>query len=207
MTIAPILPAFLSRDRDGRPVQQHVWCNWCQVVHNHGVETTHAGAHCYTEDSPYKLPGPGYTLAPAGEVTNPEAARPDRILTGPRSPLSRYLQTVAPVLRNAILQPILGRGLERRFGTARVATRVGLYWIDPDAFPSKDPGQARSQARPIRYYTDLASFLAALYGLALGAVAVRLLEAATGITLDAHAKLAIAAEVEASQARQAEGRR
>ncbi len=205
MSFDPTLPTVLTRDRDGKPVQQHAFCAWCEDVHSHSPAAGHRCAHCGRADSPYRRFG--YTLAPAGEAASPEAARPPRIFTAPRSSLAHHLGTVAPAMRNAYLRPLLGPGLERRVGRARVVARAGLWWVDPDAFPGEGGAKAGARMRPVLTGADAASLLSTLYGLALGVVAVRILEAATGLKLDAHAKLAIAAEVEASQARQAEGDR
>ncbi|MCF4130263.1 hypothetical protein [Methylobacterium sp. SyP6R] len=205
MSFDPILSSVVTHDRDGRPIQQHAWCDWCEDIRSHSPTPGHRCAHCTRADCPYRRFG--YTLAPAGKAATPEAVRPARIFVGARSSLAHHLGTVAPAMRNAFLRPLLGPNLERRIGSARVAARTGLWWIDPDVFPAEGEAKARPRMRPVVTGSDVASLLAALYGLALGVIAVRLLEAVTGLKLDAHAKLAIAAEVEASQARQAEGDR
>ncbi|MFH6786749.1 hypothetical protein [Methylobacterium sp. MA0201] len=202
MSFDPTLSTVLTHDRDGRPVQQHAWCDWCEDIHSHGPAAGHRCDHCGRADSPYRRFG--YTLAPAGEAASPEAARPARIFTAARASFARHLDTIAPAMRNAYLRPLLGQNLERRFGTARVAVRGDLWWIDPDAFLDEGGAKAGARLRRTIFGHDAASLLAALYGLALGVVAVRILEAATGLKLDAHAKLAIAAEIEANRARQGE---
>ena len=203
MKAAQTLPAIVTRDGAGRPVQAHVWCEWCEDIHHHGPHAGHRGAHCHRDDSPHR--GVGYVLAITGNAAAFKDVRPAGLLIG-TGRLAQVLVTGAPALRRALMRPILGRLLQRRVGRARISVKGRAWWIEPDAFPTNAELTAPIfRPRPTASGEDLATLLGALYGLSLGVVAVRLLETVSGLQLDARAKVAIAAEVEAFRARQAGG--
>lgn len=208
MRPVPILPARVTPASAGRVAQAHVWCQHCEDVHSHGAVPGLRGAHCTREESPYKATG--YDLDLQGETTSHEDVVPKALFAGRRR-LWSVLEDAAPRLRSALLAPALGARVghhfDKRVGRARISVFGKGWWIDLDAFPSEaELHSLRLRQRPARTGRDFITLLSALYGVTLGVVGLRLLEAVSGATFDAEARQAIAAEIEAEYARKAAGR-
>ncbi|MEZ0251740.1 MAG: hypothetical protein ACAH20_12435 [Methylobacteriaceae bacterium] len=208
MRPAPILPARVTPGTAGQVAQAHVWCQHCEDVHSHGVAPGPRGAHCTREESSYRATG--YDLDLQGEAASPEDVVPEALLAGRRR-LWSALEDAAPRLRSTLLAPTLGARVghhfDKRVGRARISVFGKGWWIDLDAFPSDAELRApRLRQRPARTGRDFITLLSALYGVTLGVVGLRLLEAVSGASFDAEGRRAIAAAIEAAYARQAAGR-
>ncbi len=114
-------------------------------------------------------------------------------------------------LRSALLTPIfgarVGHSFDKKVGRARISVFGKGWWINLDAFPSNAELHApQLRQRPPRSGRDFITLLSALYGVTLGVVGLRLLEAVSGASFDAEGRRSIAAAIDAAYARQAANR-
>jgi hypothetical protein len=61
------------------PSQVRVWCRYCDAYHLHGWEpagtVSHKRAHCWIDDTPYRVTGYSYLVLPEGTVPAPAPAQ------------------------------------------------------------------------------------------------------------------------------------
>lgn len=211
--LAPPQPARPERPRlrtltiveNGEPVQNAAFCPWCEDLHFHGLPPGQRGAHCVREDSPYRCTG--YVLDVQGTVPSAGAAVPD----APR-PRGRYLHQsldqASASLRRVVLRHVLGRKFAGTWGEGKVGRAVVSvccdHWtVAPQGLKRGEGLGFGRLGSPVVEGNGLIGLFSLLWDLPAGVVAVRLLEAVAYRTLDAEARLAVAAAVDAWAERQA----
>lgn len=195
-TVSPMRPIWAGRDYI------------TLLAASHGVSRGAVGVMLLEVVANVPLPqGARENVAAALEAGYARAAedrgprRPPPALYGGGECLRGSLARAADGLRSALLRSVLAARVRpqfsKRFGTACVQIDGGDWTIDLGKAPST---AGRSPGLHPRVGRGYLSLLSALYGVGSGVVAVRLLEAVTGASFDAKAKLSIAAAVEAGSA-------
>ena len=164
------------------------WCPWCETVHHHGQGGGHRAAHC-ADGTGSPLAATGYGLDVAGTGTNAEEAAPAALLLD-APPLANRLNDHAVDLRNRLAAALLGMdgGTRLRdvcFDGTHVATANGAIWWVRTA-----------EGKRVRDGYDLVSLAELLHGLPAGVISVRILEAVTGLRLDARTALDVQAAID-----------
>lgn len=175
---------------DGQPDRHAAWCLWCETVHHHGSGGGHRAPHCADgTSSPLALTG--YSLVVTASGKGSADARP-RALMADGATLTRKLADRAVDLRGHLAAALLGvekaeSFVNRSLGPDHVASTAGSVWRVATA---KD-------RRRVRDGYDLVSLAELLHGLPPGVISVRVLEAVTGLQLDARAALDVQAAIDA----------
>lgn len=211
--LAPQQPVCPERPRlrtltiveSGQPVQYAAFCPWYEDLHFHGLPSGQRGAHCLRENSPYRCTG--YVLDVQGTV--PSAA--NAIPNAPRAQgryLHQSLDQASAMLRRVVPRHTLGRRCsgdwgERKIGRAVVQIYCDHWTVAPKGLKRGEGLGFDRLGLLVVEGNGLIGLFSHLWGLPAGFVAVRFPEAVAYCTLDADARLTVAAAVDAWAALQA----